>query len=131
VPQGVDLDEHPDVGGEGQALAGGEREEAVLVQHGVEALGPVRVHVAVEDDPVQLLLPRAARACIRLGLGLGRVVLRLRPRVGQDAAEQAGEDAVAPLERRAVQRAVELLLAQRLGVQDVGLRLCVGLLTSR
>ena len=100
----LDLEEQLDDGRDREALAVRERERLVVVEHGVEVLGPLRVDVAVEDDPVALAqLPEVVRA---------------------HRADDGREQAVGPLERRRVQLAEEQLLVvrrhERLGVDDVG-----------
>lgn len=43
------------IGREAEALAVGQSQELVVIQHRVQVLHPLRVHVAVEDDPLALL----------------------------------------------------------------------------
>lgn len=49
------LKHDPDIGGDGETLAIRQREQFVVIQHGVEVLHPLRVHIAVEDDPLSLV----------------------------------------------------------------------------
>lgn len=44
-----------DIGGDGETLAVGQREQLVVIQHGVEVLHPLRIHVTVKDDPLSLV----------------------------------------------------------------------------
>jgi hypothetical protein len=50
--EGRYLHEDADVVGDLQPLATGQREQTVVVEHRVEVLGPLGVHVAVEHQPV-------------------------------------------------------------------------------
>ena len=43
------------VGSESQSLSIGQCEQLVVVQHAVEVLHPLRVHVPIKDDPLTLV----------------------------------------------------------------------------
>lgn len=86
VLEALDLEHDADVGGDGKALARRQRQQPVVVEHAVQVLGPFRVHITVEHDP---LPPR-----------------RLATHVVQHLAQHTREHAVRPLQRRAVQHAV-------------------------
>lgn len=49
------LEHDAHVGRQREALAVGQRQQLVVVQHGVEVLHPLGVHVAVEYDPLPLV----------------------------------------------------------------------------
>jgi hypothetical protein len=95
----ADLEDHLHVREQRDALVGGEREHPVVVHHGVHGLDPVGVEVAVEHDP--------------LGLLVGD---------GRELAHDVGEEAVLPLAGGEGDEAVELLGLDGLGVQIDGLR---------
>ena len=84
---------------DGEALAVGKGEEFAVVKHGIEVLHPIRIDVAVEDDP----LPLAA----------------LSTNVVDDFAQSVREQSVAPLASVRVETSVQRLLRDRLGVDDV------------
>lgn len=46
------LKHNPDIGGDGETLAIRQREQLVVIQHGVEVFHPLRVHITVKDDPL-------------------------------------------------------------------------------
>ena len=52
VLQVTNLKDHPHVVLERNTLITGQREHAVIVHHAVHRLDPIRVEVAVEDDPL-------------------------------------------------------------------------------
>mmetsp|Transcript_24250 Transcript_24250/g.59856 ORF Transcript_24250/g.59856 Transcript_24250/m.59856 type:complete len:305 (+) Transcript_24250:6836-7750(+) len=103
VLQRLHLEHDAHVGRNLQALAVGESEELVVVEDRVEVLGPLGVHVAVKHDPVAPVL--------------------LASQGHQDATKYVGKDTIRPLQSGGVELAVELVLGDGLGVDDVGLAL--------
>eukprot|EP00968_Pinguiococcus_pyrenoidosus_P008406 scaffold602_cov298-Pinguiococcus_pyrenoidosus.AAC.10 len=104
--QAVHLHEDANVGGNGKPLAVWQRQQFVVIQHRVEVLRPLRIDVAIKDDPVQTVRGSAL--------------------VVEDLSEDAREDTIRPLQGRRIQDAVQLLLVHGLGVYHMHLDLVNG-----
>ena len=97
--------------GQREALAVGKREQLVVVEEGVEVLDPLRIDVAVEENPMALF---------------GLVVAL---HIVDDTAEGRREHAVLPLASRRVEDTIELALREGLRVNNV--RVAVNVLHLR
>mmetsp|Transcript_2367 Transcript_2367/g.7837 ORF Transcript_2367/g.7837 Transcript_2367/m.7837 type:complete len:1218 (-) Transcript_2367:3636-7289(-) len=96
--QVLHLEQHVHLGVELDALAVGQAERHVVVEHRIHVLDPERVHRPVKDDPLVLVVLR-----------------RKRDRV----ADHGRGDAVGPLLRERVDLAVQLAHRDALWVEDV------------
>mmetsp|Transcript_27855 Transcript_27855/g.46608 ORF Transcript_27855/g.46608 Transcript_27855/m.46608 type:complete len:237 (+) Transcript_27855:4964-5674(+) len=92
----VDLQQQAHGRGERDALVGGQREHLVVVHHCVHGLDPLRVDVAVQNDPL-----------VQVRLVVGHV------------AEVDGDEPLLPLPRARVQKPVELVAGHRLWVDGL------------
>lgn len=52
----IGLEDEVDIGSEGDTLTSWEGEKMVVVEHAVQGLNPLRVNIAITDDPVQDVL---------------------------------------------------------------------------
>mmetsp|Transcript_12959 Transcript_12959/g.30929 ORF Transcript_12959/g.30929 Transcript_12959/m.30929 type:complete len:662 (+) Transcript_12959:973-2958(+) len=89
----ADLEDHPHVGLQGDALVGGEGEDLVVVHHTVHRLDPIRIQITIEDDP--------------LGVGV---------RDGPQRPHRLGEQPILPLARGHVDAPIQFVRRDRLGV---------------
>mmetsp|Transcript_110735 Transcript_110735/g.352711 ORF Transcript_110735/g.352711 Transcript_110735/m.352711 type:complete len:877 (-) Transcript_110735:5495-8125(-) len=103
VLERVHLEHDADIRRDRETLAVRQGQQLVVVKDRVQVLGPLGINVAVEHDPLTPVF-LAARAVAH-------------------AAQDVREDAIRPLEGGGVQLAVQLLLADGLGVHDVGVAL--------
>ena len=44
-----------DVGRQGQSLAIGQRQQLVVIQHRIQVFYPLRIHIAIKDDPLSFI----------------------------------------------------------------------------
>ena len=103
VTEGIHLEHKAHIGRNGEALPRGEGEELGVVEDTIQVLRPLRVHVAIEYDPV--------------------APFHFPADVVQNVPQNLGEHAVRPLERGLVKRTVQFGLGESLGVDDVRLSL--------
>ena len=99
VVQVLHLKQNAHVSGKRQTVSCGQRQQSVVVQHGVQILRPLGIHIAVEHDPV--------------------TTRTLSAHVVVDLSNDVGEHTVRPLGGDVIERAEQLLLADRLRVDRV------------
>lgn len=76
-------------------------QQLVVVEDGVQIFSPLRVHIAIENDPMSFA-------------GFSSLIF-------SDLSQDSGEDAVSPFEGGVVKTTIELILGDRLGIDDVAL----------
>mmetsp|Transcript_120675 Transcript_120675/g.385300 ORF Transcript_120675/g.385300 Transcript_120675/m.385300 type:complete len:585 (+) Transcript_120675:5572-7326(+) len=100
----LDFELHPHLLGQGNNLAANEAQLLVVIEDGVHAFDPERVHRTIEHDPMVV--------------GAGRIP--------DGVADLLRSHAVGPLPRHVVEGAVELILCDGLRIQAMDVHFLVG-----